>query len=118
MTMGPRNRRQFLQAAAALVAATRTNLWASPASASETKDKIRGLMVDAARVPENLAWYRRVIDFCSDWELNTLQFRLTDEAAKLRLLAATGLAGAVVMTFDRTMLIYKREGSPAEKANY
>ncbi len=36
-------------------------------------------MVDAARVPENLAYYRRVIDFCSDWELNTLQFRITDD---------------------------------------
>jgi riboflavin kinase / FMN adenylyltransferase len=33
---------------------------------------------------------------------NTPQFRLTDEAAKLRLLAGTGLDGAVVMTFDRT----------------
>ena len=32
---------------------------------------------------------------------NSPQFRLTDEAAKLRLLAGTGLAGAVVMTFDR-----------------
>jgi riboflavin kinase/FMN adenylyltransferase len=32
---------------------------------------------------------------------HTPQFRLTDETAKLRLLAATGLAGAVVMTFDR-----------------
>jgi riboflavin kinase/FMN adenylyltransferase len=32
---------------------------------------------------------------------NTPQFRLTDEAAKLRLLAGTGLAGAVVMTFDK-----------------
>jgi riboflavin kinase/FMN adenylyltransferase len=32
---------------------------------------------------------------------HTPQFRLTDEAAKLRLLAGTGLAGAVVMTFDR-----------------
>src|SRR6202008_650793 len=31
---------------------------------------------------------------------NTPQFRLTDEAAKLRLLAGTGLEGAVVMTFD------------------
>jgi riboflavin kinase / FMN adenylyltransferase len=31
---------------------------------------------------------------------NSPQFRLTDEAAKLRLLAGTGLAGAVVMTFD------------------
>jgi riboflavin kinase / FMN adenylyltransferase len=32
---------------------------------------------------------------------NSPQFRLTDEAGKLRLLAATGLAGAVVMTFDK-----------------
>ncbi len=31
---------------------------------------------------------------------HTPQFRLTDEAAKLRLLAGTGLDGAVVMTFD------------------
>jgi riboflavin kinase/FMN adenylyltransferase len=32
---------------------------------------------------------------------NTPQFRLSDEIAKLRLLAGTGLAGAVVMTFDK-----------------
>ncbi|KJC58323.1 riboflavin kinase [Bradyrhizobium sp. LTSPM299] len=32
---------------------------------------------------------------------NSPQFRLTDESNKLRLLAATGLAGAVVMTFDK-----------------
>jgi riboflavin kinase/FMN adenylyltransferase len=32
---------------------------------------------------------------------NSPQFRLTDETNKLRLLAATGLAGAVVMTFDK-----------------
>src|SRR6195952_1009760 len=32
---------------------------------------------------------------------NTPQFRLTDEAGKLRLLAGTGLSGAVVMTFDK-----------------
>jgi riboflavin kinase/FMN adenylyltransferase len=32
---------------------------------------------------------------------NTPQFRLTDETSKLRLLAGTGLAGAVVMTFDK-----------------
>jgi riboflavin kinase/FMN adenylyltransferase len=32
---------------------------------------------------------------------NTPQFRLNDETAKLRLLAGTGLAGAVVMAFDR-----------------
>jgi hypothetical protein len=36
-------------------------------------------MVDAARVPENLSYYRRVIDFCAGWQLNTLQFRLTDD---------------------------------------
>ncbi|MGJ4952345.1 bifunctional riboflavin kinase/FAD synthetase [Bradyrhizobium sp. HKCCYLS20291] len=32
---------------------------------------------------------------------STPQFRLTDETAKLRLLAGTGLTGAVVMTFDK-----------------
>ena len=36
-------------------------------------------MVDAARVPESLDYYRRVIDFCSDWGLNTLHFRLADD---------------------------------------
>lgn len=41
--------------------------------------RIRGLMVDAARVPESLDYYRRVIDFCSDWGLNTLHFRLADD---------------------------------------
>src|SRR6201992_556710 len=33
---------------------------------------------------------------------NSPQFRLTDEAGKLRLLAGTGLVGAVVMTFDKS----------------
>jgi riboflavin kinase / FMN adenylyltransferase len=33
---------------------------------------------------------------------NTPQFRLNDETAKLRLLAGTGLDGAVIMTFDKT----------------
>src|ERR1700716_3168964 len=32
---------------------------------------------------------------------NSPQFRLSDEANKLRLLAGTGLDGAVVMTFDK-----------------
>jgi riboflavin kinase / FMN adenylyltransferase len=32
---------------------------------------------------------------------NTPQFRLSDERAKLRLLAGTGLSGAIVMTFDK-----------------
>ena len=41
---------------------------------------------------------------------NTPQFRLTDEARKLRLLAGTGLAGAVVMTFDKA-----RAGTTAQQ---
>ncbi|MFL6812735.1 MAG: bifunctional riboflavin kinase/FAD synthetase [Bradyrhizobium sp.] len=41
---------------------------------------------------------------------NTPQFRLTDERAKLRLLAGTGLQGAVVMTFDKT-----RAGTTAQE---
>jgi riboflavin kinase/FMN adenylyltransferase len=40
---------------------------------------------------------------------NTPQFRLTDEAGKLRLLAGSGLAGAVVMTFDK-----RRAGTTAQ----
>src|SRR3982751_4224257 len=32
---------------------------------------------------------------------NSPQFRLSDEASKLRLLAGTGLDGCVVMTFDK-----------------
>src|SRR5271155_5164622 len=40
---------------------------------------------------------------------NSPQFRLTDEAAKLRLLAGTGLAGAVIMTFDK-----RRAGTTAQ----
>jgi Glycosyl hydrolase family 20, catalytic domain len=40
---------------------------------------MRGLMVDAGRVPESMDYYRRVIEFCADWELNTLHFRLADD---------------------------------------
>jgi riboflavin kinase/FMN adenylyltransferase len=40
---------------------------------------------------------------------NTPQFRLTDEIGKLRLLAGAGLAGAVVMTFDK-----RRAGTTAQ----
>jgi Glycosyl hydrolase family 20, catalytic domain len=43
------------------------------------RGKLRGLMVDAGRVPEPLEYYRRVIEFCADWELNVLQFRLADD---------------------------------------
>jgi riboflavin kinase/FMN adenylyltransferase len=40
---------------------------------------------------------------------NTPQFKLSDEAAKLRLLAGTGLDGAVIMTFDK-----QRAGTTAQ----
>ena len=41
---------------------------------------------------------------------NSPQFRLSDETAKLRLLAGTGLSGAVVMTFDSTRAATQRAG--------
>ncbi len=41
--------------------------------------KMRGLMVDAGRLPETLDYYRRVIDYCAEWKLNTLHFRLADD---------------------------------------
>jgi riboflavin kinase / FMN adenylyltransferase len=44
---------------------------------------------------------------------NTPQFRLSDETSKLRLLAGTGLAGAVVMTFDKA-----RAGTSAQDFIY
>lgn len=40
---------------------------------------IRGLMVDAGRVPEKMEYYRRVVEFCAEWELNALHFRLADD---------------------------------------
>jgi hypothetical protein len=53
---------------------------------------IRGLMVDAGRVPEKLDYYRRVIDFCAQWELNTLQFRVADDqGTALRFASVSGL---------------------------
>ena len=40
---------------------------------------LRGLMVDAGRVPESLDYYKRVIDFCADWGFNAIQFRVADD---------------------------------------
>ena len=44
-----------------------------------TTAQMRGIMVDAGRVPESLEYYKRVIEFCADWELNALHFRLADD---------------------------------------
>jgi hypothetical protein len=80
--MGHKNRRQFLRAAGATLssaAAFPHLLTAMPGYDASLQTRIRGLMVDAARVPESLEYYRRVIGFCSEWGLNTLQFRLADD---------------------------------------
>lgn len=57
-----------------------------------TDKKVRGVMVDAARVPEPLEYYRRVIEFCADWQLNALQIRLADDqGTALRFSSVPGL---------------------------
>jgi hypothetical protein len=52
-------------------------------SASSTQapsaNRLRGIMIDAARLTERPEYYRRVIDFCHDWKLNAILFRLTDD---------------------------------------
>ena len=49
-------------------------------------------MVDAARVPETLDYYRRVIEFCADWQLNAIHFRLADDqGSALRFNSVPGL---------------------------
>ncbi len=93
------SRREFLRGAGMTVAgaaiqATGTSLAPSPSTPTEVAQmrKIRGLMVDAARVPERLDYYRRVIDFCARWRLNTLQFRLADDqGSALRFASVPGL---------------------------
>jgi hypothetical protein len=82
--MKNRNRREFLLGAGL----TLTGVAAGPClrgigesmpGSSAGRETMRGLMVDAGRVPESLEYYRRVIEFCADWELNVLQFRLADD---------------------------------------
>ena len=41
--------------------------------------KLRGWMLDAARLTETPATYRRVIDECARWGYNAIMFRLTDD---------------------------------------
>jgi len=109
LSIGNRNRREFLLGASVVIAnaaarpllirdaskinpdlitavGDRTSARKSMAQTTQSdsrkataRGKMRGLMVDAGRVPETIAYYRRVIEFCADWELNTLQFRLADD---------------------------------------
>ncbi|MFA7235722.1 MAG: family 20 glycosylhydrolase [Phycisphaeraceae bacterium] len=58
--------------------------------------EIRGLLADAARLPESIDSYRRLIDFHADHGLNALMFRLTDDAG-----CAMRFAGhPELLTFD------------------
>jgi hypothetical protein len=50
-----------------------------PASPGVTPLKIRAFMADAPRTPESFDYYKRLIDFLSDWGFNALVFRLTDD---------------------------------------
>ena len=87
--MHNQNRRRFLRnAGATLIGVTalrRLNGESEPDAAAQKstsparQTKIRGLMVDAARLSESPDYYRRVIEFCAEWELNTLQFRIADD---------------------------------------
>lgn len=40
---------------------------------------LRGLMLDAARLVESIEYDRRFIDFCAEWDVNAIVFRLTDD---------------------------------------
>ena len=71
-------RRRFLQLGAGAFAAGLLPRSAH-ASASRNKLRLRGLTIDAARLPEKPSYYRQVIDFCHEWGLNALLFRLTDD---------------------------------------
>ena len=78
--MGNRSRREFLFEAsiAATGLAMGSRLFAETGKTAG-RGAMRGLMVDAGRVPESVEYYRRVIEFCAEWELNALQFRLADD---------------------------------------
>ena len=65
------SRRRFLASSSAATAAL--------AQSHGNRGRLRGLMLDAARLPEEIPHYRRVIDFCSAWGYNAILFRLTDD---------------------------------------
>jgi hypothetical protein len=94
--MSRTTRRAFLRTAAlgtaALTAKARGFLGKTPGvqdalgharSARRGSERLRGLMVDAARLPEKPSYYRRLIDFCYEWNLNALHFRLTDDQGSM-----------------------------------
>jgi hypothetical protein len=75
-------RREFLQlgalaAAGGLAPSVVARAWQSPNGIGG--NRLRGITIDAARLTERPEYYRRIIDFCHDWKLNTILFRLTDD---------------------------------------
>jgi hypothetical protein len=65
--------------ASAAANSSNSELPATIGDSAPIRRTMRGLMVDAGRVPESMDYYRRVVEFCADWQLNTLQFRLADD---------------------------------------
>lgn len=72
-------RREFLRQSSLALGGVAAVPHMLSAPAAEQPPRLRGVMVDAARLPESLGYYRRVIDFCAEWRLNALQFRLADD---------------------------------------
>ncbi len=48
-------------------------------AAPPAKLPLRGWLVDAARMPETMDYYRRLVRFCGDWGINVVLFRVTDD---------------------------------------
>ena len=73
----PMRRRDFLKLSsmATTIALSRS----AQAAQAPSDTRLRGIMIDAARLTERPDYYRRIIDFCHDWKLNTILFRLTDD---------------------------------------
>jgi len=71
-------RREFLQLGT-MVAAAQLFPETAAASSGLGGKRLRGLMIDAARLPSNLEHYRRVIDFAREWSMNAVLFRVTDD---------------------------------------
>lgn len=91
--MTNKSRRHFLQAGSLTLAGVVAHASGDRKTQSITAHlPIRGLMVDAGRVPETMDYYRRVVEFCAEWNLNTLQFRLADDqGSALRFSSVPGL---------------------------
>jgi hypothetical protein len=61
--------------------ALQLSVWAEgyPSIPRADQKHIYGFMIDAARVPESMAYYERLVDFCSRWGYNAIILRLTDD---------------------------------------